>query len=380
MQGLPYDAIQPDPSRLMADTLRAELLDLLQITRVHRQDRGRSIAFVGQLLHDPGTSFDEIERRFRPHGYTPMLRREQGEDVVVAMQGIITQARTGNPLINVLLFVATVVTTLSAGAQLAGEATLLDHLMSPLPGRAVLDVVLAGAPFALTLLTILGVHELGHYFAARFHRVDATLPYFIPMPLGGLGTLGAFIAVRSPMKDRTVLFDIGLAGPLAGFVVALPLLVVGLLLSNPVPYFSAGLTLRALGSSPLVSGMVALFADVPAGQTLHLHPVFFAAWFGLLITGVNLLPIGQLDGGHVSYALLGRRAHQVAYGVFLLLFLAGALLSPTWFFWAFFVLLGGLRHAPPMNDITGLNRPRKVLAVCTTLLFFLLIVPAPFST
>ena len=121
----------------MADTLRAELLDLLQITRVHRQDRGRSIAFVGQLLHDPGTSFDEIERRFRPHGYTPMLRREQGEDVVVAMQGIITQARTGNPLINVLLFVATVVTTLSAGAQLAGEATLLDHLMSPLPGRAV---------------------------------------------------------------------------------------------------------------------------------------------------------------------------------------------------------------------------------------------------
>lgn len=121
MQGLPYDAIQPDPSRLMADTLRAELLDLLQITRVHRQDRGRSIAFVGQLLHDPGTSFDEIERRFRPHGYTPMLRREQGEDVVVAMQGIITQARTGNPLINVLLFVATVVTTLSAGAQLAGR-------------------------------------------------------------------------------------------------------------------------------------------------------------------------------------------------------------------------------------------------------------------
>jgi len=220
---------------------------------------------------------------------------------------------------------------------------------------------------------------LGHYFAARLHGVRASLPYFVPMPFG-LGTLGAFIAIRSPMKSRRVLFDIGLAGPYAGLLAAMPLLLLGLLLSstNYVPVAFPGRTLEALGSSLLIRIVVHFLADIPEGQTIVLHPVFFAAWIGLFLTGINLLPVGQLDGGHAAYALLGRTAHGLAILVFGLLILAGIFddVNRTfWFIWAFFVMLGGLRHPPPMNDITGIGWPRKLIGLLTFLLFLLLFTP-----
>ncbi|MDT8306607.1 MAG: site-2 protease family protein, partial [Anaerolineae bacterium] len=316
-------------------------------------------------------------RRFQPYGYTPLLRREEGNDQVVAIPGVIPEGRTGNPLVNVLLFVLTVLTTLAAGGELAGQGGLLQALLSGDLGAAA-RLALAGAPFSFTLLIILGVHEFGHYAAARLHRVTATLPYFIPMPVGGLGTLGAFISVRSPMKNRTVLFDIGLAGPLAGFVVAVPLLVTGILLSEPVAGFTPGLTQRVLGSSVLVRVIDGFFSSARPGQTLSLHPVYFAAWLGLLITGINLLPIGQLDGGHVAYALFGRSAHYIARGTLLLLIAAGLLLSSTWLLWAVFALFGGLHHPPPLNDIAQLDSGRWLLGLSTIGLFFLMIVPVPF--
>ena len=240
--------------------------------------------------------------------------------------------------------------------------------------------IASGLPFALALLSILGVHELGHYVAARAHGVVATLPYFIPMPFGGLGTLGAFISLKSPLKNRKVLFDIGLAGPVAGFLVAMPLLLAGLWLSQPVPSFMPGLTLRNAGSSLLVDWMVSVFYPLPAGRTLAMHPIFFAAWFGLLITGINLLPIGQLDGGHIAYALFGRRAHSLALVTFVLLLIAGTFLSYNWYVWAFFVLLGGLRHPAPLNNVTPLDPKRKLVGWLSILLFFLIIIPTPFST
>jgi membrane-associated protease RseP (regulator of RpoE activity) len=243
---------------------------------------------------------------------------------------------------------------------------------------AVWQALRAGLPFAATLLAILGIHELGHYLAARWHGVRATLPYFIPMPVGGLGTLGAFISLRSPMKDRRTLFDIGLAGPIAGFAIALPLLIVGIWLSQPVPLHTPGLTLRAIGSSVLVDGLLGWLVKLPPGQTLALHPVFFAAWFGILITGINLLPIGQLDGGHVAYGLLGRNAHHVARGTLVLLLAAGFGLSRTWLLWALFVLFGGLHHPPPLNDISGVGWQRRFVGMLALLLFFLIITPDPF--
>jgi membrane-associated protease RseP (regulator of RpoE activity) len=241
------------------------------------------------------------------------------------------------------------------------------------------EAAIAGAPFSLTLIGILGVHELGHYVAARLHGVQATLPYFIPLPVGGLGTLGAFIAIKSPMKDRKVLFDIGLAGPIAGFLVALPLMILGLLLSTElVPSYLRGQTLNSLGSSILGDIIIDLFTDIPAGRTLAIHPVFFAAWLGFYLTGINLLPVGQLDGGHVIYALFGRFAHYIAIIVFFSLIVAGFLLSPNWFIWAFFILIGGLRHPPPLNDLADIGFTRKLIGLMTVILFILIIIPIPF--
>lgn len=369
-----------DPYQEAATRLQLELRGLFEVQDVQlRRSHQAPIIFSGRYLApELDGAYDELRRRFQPHGFTPLLRRDAGRDQVLALLGVIPTGRTGNPLVNVLLLLVTILTTLAAGAALAGREGLYLALLAGDAAQAA-SLARSGAPFALTLLVILGVHEFGHYAAARWHGVTATLPYFIPMPVGGLGTLGAFISVRSPMKNRTVLFDIGLAGPLAGFFVALPLLVAGILLSEPVSGFAPGLTQRTLGSSALVTLVDSFFSKAGPGQTLSLHPVYFAAWIGLLITGINLLPIGQLDGGHVAYALFGRAAHHVARGAFLLLIVAGLTLSSTWLLWGLFVLFGGLHHPPPLNDITRLDGGRWLLGLATIGLFFLIIIPAPFG-
>jgi len=377
MELTPSLSASPEPQQQRLQMLAAELEGLFQVSGVHVRQRDEQITFVGRFRQSPG-SYDEIRQRFQAHGYTPLLRQGQQQDLLLALEGVVEEGRTGNPLLNVLLLLVTIMTTLAAGAAMRGQEGLFAAILAGEAGRA-LRLAATGAPFAATLLGILGIHELGHYLAARYHGVRATLPYFIPMPVGGLGTLGAFISVRSPMKNRTVLFDIGLAGPLAGFVVALPLLIGGLLLSEAVPLYVEGLTLNSLGDSLLVQGVTALLVEIPAGQTLALHPVYFAAWFGMLITGINLLPIGQLDGGHVAYALFGRQAHHVARGTLILLLVAGVALSSTWLLWALFVLFGGLHHPPPLNDITGVNRRRQWLGVATIVLFFLIVTPVPFK-
>lgn len=376
-----YLPLYSDPQQDAANTLRQELQDLFHVRDVQLRAADHpdgEIIFTGRYPHDDDAAYEEIRERFQEVGYTPLLRREKDHDELLAFKGVVGSGRTGNPLVNVALLLATILTTLAAGAALAGDNTFFRSLLVA-DARGVLAAARLGAPFAITLLGILGVHEFGHYVAARLHGVTATLPYFIPMPVGGLGTLGAFISVRSPMKNRTVLFDIGLAGPIAGFVIALPLLVLGIYLSEPVPAFTRALTLQELGSSVLVDYIISLVAELGNGETLLLHPVFFAAWFGVLITAINLLPIGQLDGGHVAYGLLGRNAHQLARGSLLLLIVAGVVLSPTWLLWAVFVLFGGLHHPPPLNDITGLNRPRQIAGILTAALFFLIITPAPFG-
>lgn len=374
----PIQIAETDPNEHITDTLRAELTGLFQVTDVRYQSKGDLIAFNGRLLVNPDRSYDEIRRRFLPYGYTPMFRREKSEDVVLAMEGLVDQVKTGNPLVNILLLLATILTTLSAGASLTLGYDLLEAITS---GNLYLvgQVLLAGAPFAITLLGILGVHEFGHYIAAQAHRVQATLPYFIPLP-AGLGTLGALIQLKSPMKDRRVLFDIGLAGPYAGLAVAIPLFMIGLLLSsdNFVPSSFQGITLETLGASLFIKLTTWLFTDIPAGQTIQVHPILFAAWWGIFVTGINLLPVGQLDGGHAAYAILGRYAHGVALITFLILILAGTFISSYWFIWAFFIMLGGFRHPAPLNDISPIGPVRKVVGLLTIALFFLIFIPQPF--
>lgn len=356
--------------------LSAELRGLFAVDYTELRPRGGQILFYGRFLSDSERGYAEISRRFAGHGFTPTAQVKDGRHLLVAIPGLISAARAGNPLINLLLFVITVFTTLAAWSFMSGGSLYIALLSGDLD-RA-WEAVLLAAPFTMTLLGILGVHELGHYLAARWHGVAASLPYFIPLPFIGLGTLGAFISIKSPIHNRKALFDIGVSGPLAGFAVALPLLFVGLTLSREVPLFASGLTLNLLGSSLLVDGILNLFYDLPANRTLALHPVFFAAWLGLLLTGMNLLPLGQLDGGHVAYAWLGRYGHWLAIGMFGLLLAAGYLLSTMWYIWAFFVLMSGLRHGPTLNDVTPLDGRRQLIGFAALLLFLLTIVPVPF--
>lgn len=354
--------------------LRAEVEGLMRLGDIKASERGESVVFIGRLLTGAEETYHILRERFRRLGYTAFLRNDNGEDVIVAQRGV-SVFSPSNPLINVLLLAATVVTTMFAGATFAQVDVwrALQLAYSAGQWNGLLQALLAGAPFALTLLLILGVHEMGHYIAARLHNVHVTLPYFIPVPFG-LGTFGAFIQLKSPVENKKALFDVGLAGPVAGFVVAVPLMVLGLLASTVVP--SAGG--QTLGSSILVSWLIDLIQPHAVGQAVSLHPVAIAAWFGMLITGFNLLPMGQLDGGHIAYAVLGRAARPLAFVTFGALILMGFTVWSGWTTWAFLALITGLAHAQPLNDITPLDPVRKVIGALTLLWFLLIITPKPF--
>jgi len=360
----------------LVSRLRQEIEGLFHVADIRASERGDAVMFVGQLAStgEADAIYGQIRDRFKRLGYTPVLRREGSRDIVVAQRGVIGAMRF-NPLINLLLFVATLFTTLLAGAGFAGVSALpaIRAVLNTGDLARLLPVLLAGAPFAGTLLFILGVHEMGHYVAARLHGVQVTLPYFIPVPFG-LGTFGAFIQMKSPVENRKALFDVGLAGPLAGLAVALPLMVVGLLLSEVV----VRTVTQGLGASLLLRWMVDFLVPHAANEAVRLHPIAIAAWFGLLVTGFNLLPMGQLDGGHVAYAVLGKWARPLALATFALMLVLGFTVWSGWYTWAFFALITGLRHAEPLNDITPLDWGRRLIALGTVVLFGLLFTPRPF--
>ena len=262
-----------------------------------------------------------------------------------------------------------------AGAQFMGSPTFDALRRSDVWGAW----LLSGVPFAVTLLMTLGVHEFGHYFTARYHGVSVSLPYFIPVPPPFLfGTLGAVIRMRSQARDRNALFDIAVAGPLAGLVIAVPALVLGLWWSELGPEMrGAGLL---FGDSALTSFFVFLrFGPIPPGMTVHAHPVVAAAWVGLLVTALNLMPVGQLDGGRIAYALFGTRHRMVGIATFAALLALGAVTwSPNWVVWGLFVLVFvGFHHGPPLDDVTPLTPGRRALGLVALALLVLLVPPVP---
>jgi membrane-associated protease RseP (regulator of RpoE activity) len=243
--------------------------------------------------------------------------------------------------------------------------------------------LLAGWPFAATLLGILLAHELGHYFACRYYGIVASYPYFLPAPTL-IGTMGAFIRIQSPIVNRRALFDVGIAGPLVGFVLAVPALAVGIALSK--------VSAAALAEREIVFGnppLVLLFAkfywpDVPADHLL-LHPIAQAAWVGLFATALNLLPVGQLDGGHIVYALAAEKHRLISRRFLLLLVMAGLLgirypdlIWPGWLFWGGLLMLLGMRHPAVLDPGTGLDRRRYWVAAVGLVVFLLCFTPAPF--
>jgi membrane-associated protease RseP (regulator of RpoE activity) len=267
------------------------------------------------------------------------------------------------------LFVATLGTTLLAGAMLDGA----DPFHRPAE-------LVRGMPFALTLMAILLTHEMGHYITSRYYGVRASLPYFIPAPPVPflIGTFGAFISMRSPILRRGPLLEIGAMGPIAGFIVAVVALVAGLLHSTVEP-LNAVQGMR-LGSPLLLQGLGALLVKTPPeGYDLLLHPVAFAAWIGLFVTALNLLPIGQLDGGHITYALFGRKHRVISIMAVLTLAVLGVVGWPGWLVWGILGAVIGLRHPPVMDQDVPLGRRQRAIAWISLAIFVLTFTPVPFS-
>ncbi|MCX5830979.1 MAG: site-2 protease family protein [Deltaproteobacteria bacterium] len=277
------------------------------------------------------------------------------------------------PYFHILLFAATCITTLAAGALQRGSNIFGS------PGK-----LLDGLPFAGTLMVILTVHELAHYVASRRHHVSATLPYFIPAP-SLIGTFGAFIKMTSPIMKRSALIDIGASGPIAGFIVSLIASIVGLSMSETVPLAKIQDAI-VLGDSLLFSFLSRIIVGhLPDTVDILLHPVAFAGWIGLFVTSLNLLPIGQLDGGHIAFAILGDRHRYVSmtlvailavFGFFGIIGLYG---WEGWALWALLMLFLGIKHPPVLYWEMPIDPTRRYIALISLLIFIITFIPAPFK-
>ncbi|MEW5745699.1 MAG: site-2 protease family protein [Nitrospirota bacterium] len=276
------------------------------------------------------------------------------------------------PWLHLVLFALTFLTTLAAGALQQGINIISE------PGRLV-----EGLPFAGTLMSILLCHELSHYIASKRHHTRATLPYFIPAP-SIIGTFGAFIKMKSPIITRKALIDIGASGPIAGFVVSVAACIAGLSMSNVVPVAGAEGALT-LGDSLLFSFLAELvLGAAPAHHDILLHPVAFAGWIGLFVTSLNLIPIGQLDGGHIAYAILGDRHRYLSIVLVALLAVLGisALLGASgwegWLVWAVLMLVLGIKHPPVLYWEAPLDPKRQAIGFLSLIIFIITFIPSPF--
>ncbi len=368
--------------------IRQALGDLMQIDQYAWDAEGR-LTLQGRLTGNSPMHYRAIRAQLEPLGFTPLLRHSSsGTDELLALPLVLTRRpqRLGLPLV---LFLATILTTLTTGAlreipecvgDVAGMLRLLGQVFSSPAALA------AGIPFSATLLAILVAHEMGHYVVGRLRQAPVSLPYFIPMPpfLRFIGTMGAVIVQREPMEDRPTILEVGIAGPIAGLVVAIPLLLYGLATSPvgsippPPPgcgYLQEGNSLMYFGAKLLIFGQI-----LPAGDIdVWLSPIAFGAWIGLLVTMLNMLPVGQLDGGHVAYALLGRRAHTLSYVVIGGCFALGLIIPEAfvWLIWGVLGLLIGPRHPAPLNDLAPLAARHTILGIVGLVIFVLLLMPVP---
>lgn len=275
------------------------------------------------------------------------------------------------PKIHWILFIATGFTTVTAGAMQQGV----------IPWETPWQIY-KGLPFALTLLIILLCHEMGHYFMARYHNLDVSLPYFLPAPPIPflIGTLGAFIRIRSPILNKPSLMDVGAAGPLSGILITLPLLVLGLQLSDIHVVSGAGqMPGIVLGESILFKIICWLtVGSLPDNYNIVMHPIAFAGWIGLLVTNINLIPVGQLDGGHVSYALFGNNSQQISKVFYILLIIFGLFSWYGWLVWVVLLAIMGFNHPTPLQYWVPLDEKRRRIGYLTIAVFILTFMPEPF--
>ena len=272
------------------------------------------------------------------------------------------------------LLLVTLFTTTVIGAEIAGVS------VKQLPSNPA--ILLQGLPYALALMTILGIHELGHYIAAVYYKIKATLPYFIPIPFF-LGTFGAFIQMRSPIPNRKVLFDVAIAGPLTGFLITLPLLFWGLNHSEVVPISDKSGILNFESLDPRFSllltllGKLAIGSELAAQTAIHLHPVAVAGYIGLIVTAFNLMPVGQLDGGHIVHAMYGQRTGAIVGQITRLLVLGLAFVQPDLLIWAIVLLFMPATDEPALNDVSELDNKRDIWGLVALSILVIILLPVP---
>lgn len=375
------------------------------------------VRYRGQILYeDTAEAYDILADSVRSFHLTPLFRKgEDGKQVIYLVNTPLPPPVNRRVHVNIILFVLTVLSIMLTGVDIPPEAIPAD---GSFPTGYVFRYILSGWPFALSMMGILFSHEMGHYIACRYYKVPATLPYFLPAPLiSPLGTFGAFIAMRGLPKNKRVLFDVGVAGPIAGLIIAIPVLFIGLALSHlgPVEHPPEGFSGLLEGNSvfylfakyvmfgqllpqPLSTNGLSeaaywvqyFFSGSPipfGGVDVQLHNVALAGWAGLLVTALNLVPVGTLDGGHVAYGLFGERARRIfplIVGILVALSFLPVLLTFSlesfnfsWVLWVMILFWLGNVRTQPLDDITELDGPRRTLAWFMLVVFILLFTPIP---
>jgi Zn-dependent protease len=381
--------------------------EVMDVMRWQPGGEGRSFRarYRGKLRVEAAEAFDRLEPQFLQEGAGLFLRQEGDKHILLATDEI-PDAKPDRLWLHAILAAATFLTVLLTGYGYGMSYAFENPTENPLGQPLALGLIYTG-----TLLGILAAHEFGHYIAGRYHKIAVSLPFFIPFPGGFLGTFGAFIRLKTRPRNRRHLLDMGLAGPYAGLVVALPLLIIGLKLStvadidiptgaastlegNSILYLLAkyvvtGELLPApadiAGQSELIYWLRNIAAGAGGqfgvqfpygGRDVFLHPMAFAAWAGLLVTGINLIPAGQLDGGHSIYAWLSSRARRL-WPFVVVGFVVLIIVWQGWFIFAALVFLMGRTYAQPHDDVTELGNGRKAAAILALIIFFLTFTPAP---
>ncbi len=355
-------------------------------------------------VEDSEAAYDQLAEGLSPLGLMPLFRKGKNDQVILIVDER-PKAATGPIWVNILLLILTFFSVMFTGATFA-ETDVVEPFSLSLVGF--FEYVFKGWPFALALLSILLAHELGHYFVGRSRGENVTLPYFIPFPLSVFGTMGAVISMKQIPKNKKHLMDIGLAGPLIGLLVAIPVLFLGLSLSSLGPiesnlpegyvHFMEGNSIFYLLAklitfgkllpqpasfgemSPVLYWLRYFFTGTPAplgGLDVQIHPVAWAGWAGLFVTGINLIPAGQLDGGHILFVLLGKEKAKKIFPFILGLMVVLGFFWSGWWFWGVLLLIFGRRYAEPLDAITPIDKKRKILGVIALVLFILIFIPVP---
>jgi membrane-associated protease RseP (regulator of RpoE activity) len=366
----------PPRSRQLAG-LQEAIESVMLVRQVGYPDMPQIIGqYSGHLTTGATQAYETLEPTLKRLGIHAYFTTDEatGDPLITVINGRFeTRPRPWWP--NLLLFVLTVLSLLFVGAGI--QAGLDDRAVNGLEDLRLWQ----GWQYAVSMILILGSHELGHYFAARRHKVKVTLPYFIPMPLTFFGTLGAFIQLREPMRNRRVLFDVGIAGPLAGLIFAIPILFYGLSTSEVTPpppedgYYQEGNSVFYASAKAIVFGR--FLPDKDTKEDVLINQFAQAGWVGLFITALNLIPLGQLDGGHVIYTLLGRRASRLFWPIVAVFAFLAVGVSSIWILWTLLLVLLGRFYARPLEDITPLDNGRRILGYLALVILVLIFIPDP---